>query len=138
MARDGRNLLAVLKAELKFVQKGGYRLTAHSFWRPQFIFQDSPACLNFDGTQEPRPCSDCILSELVPEEMRASKIPCRYIPFNEQGETLDSLYRTATLEEIEAALTKWLIATTQKLEQVRAQTQQDPIEEEVSYKAAAN
>jgi hypothetical protein len=138
MARDGRNLLTVLKAELEFVQKGGYRLTARSFWRPQFIFQDSPTCLNFDGTQIPQPCSNCVMSELVPPLLRQSKVPCRYIPLNDQGETIDSLYRTATLEELEAALTNWLVSTIQKLEQERAQTQQDPIAAEVGHKAAAN
>lgn len=127
MAKDGRNLLTVLKAELDFVQKGGYRLTAHSRWRPQFIFQDSPTCLNFDGTQEPKPCSDCILSELAPPLLRESKIPCRYIPLNDQGETIDSLYRSATLEELEAALTRWLVSTIRKLEQERTKTLQDPI-----------
>jgi len=138
MARDGRNLLTVLKAELEFVQKGGYRLTVRSFWRPQFIFQDSPTCLNFDGTQEPRLCSDCIMSELAPPSLRDSKVPCRHIPLNDQGETIDSLYRSATLEELDAALTKWLVATIQKLEEERAQSQQDPIAAEVGHTAAAN
>lgn len=138
MARDGRNLLTVLKAELEFVQKGGYRLTARSFWRPQFIFQDSPTCLNFDATQEPRLCSDCIMSELAPPPLRESKVPCRHIPLNAQGETIDSLYRSATLEELEAALTNWLVATIQKLEHERAQSQQDPIAAEVGHAAAMN
>jgi hypothetical protein len=138
MARDGRKLLTVLKAELDFVQKGGYRLTARSCWRPQFIFQDSPTCLNFDGTQEPRSCSDCTMSELAPPELRESKIPCRYIPLNDRGETVDSLYRTATLEELEAVLTDWLVATIQKVEKAQTPSQHSSIAPEAACKAAAN
>lgn len=138
MATDKRDLLAVLKAELEFVEKGGYRLTARSSWRPQFIFQDSPTCLNFDGTQQPRSCSDCIMSELAPPELRESKVPCRYIPLNERGETIDSLYRIATLEELEAALTNWLVSTIAKLEHERARSPRGPIAAEVGQKVAAN
>lgn len=131
-------MLTVLKAELEFVKRGGYLFTARSFWRPHFIFQDSPTCLNFDGTQMPQPCSKCVMSELAPPPMRNCKIPCRFIPLNDQGETIDSLYRTATFEELEAALTRWLKSMIEKLEQERAQTRQDPITAEVGYKAAAN
>ena len=49
MNNDKRNLVTVLKAELEFVEKGGYRNISLSAWRPQFIFQDSPTCLNFDS-----------------------------------------------------------------------------------------
>ena len=39
---DVRKLLETLKAELDFVNRGGYRKAS---WRPQFIFEDSPTCL---------------------------------------------------------------------------------------------
>jgi len=138
MAKDERNLLAVLKAELEFVQKGGYRYTARSPWRPQFIFQDSPTCLNFDSTQPRRPCSECVLMELVPPDLRNGKIPCRHIPLNAKGETIDSLYRTGTQMELETALTKWLKSTIKKLELESAQAQQGTIGAAVGKKAAAN
>ena len=119
MADDKRDLLDVLKAELQFLQKGGYRLTARAAWRPQFVFQDSPTCLNFDYTRQPRPCSECVLTELIPEDSAKKKIPCRYIPLNERGETIDSFYRYGTAEELEAALGPWLKQTIQRLEQER-------------------
>lgn len=119
MADDKRDLLDVLKAELQFLQKGGYRLTTQAAWRPQFVFQDSPTCLNFDSTRQPRPCSECVLMELMPEESANKKIPCRYIPLNERGETIDSFYRYGTAEELEAALGPWLKETIQRLEQER-------------------
>jgi len=108
MATDERSLLTVLKAELIFLERGGYRNTARAPWRPQFIFQDSPTCLNFDPMRTPRNCSDCVLMQLVPAASQKKKIPCRYIRLNESGETIDSLYRYGNQEELEAALRDWL------------------------------
>jgi len=121
MTNDNRDLLEALKAELEFLEKGGYRHTARAQWRPQFIFQDSPTCLNFDSTRPSRPCSDCILMQLVPEDSRSTKIPCRYIPLSEQGETIDSFYQTGTQEELEAAVRQWLRTTIQRLEREKAE-----------------
>ena len=101
MSTDKRDLLSVLRRELEFLEKGGYRETGKVPWRPQFIFQDSPTCLNFDLSQQPKPCSDCTLTQLVPENLRDKKTPCRYIPLNEKGETIDSFYRSGTRSELE-------------------------------------
>jgi hypothetical protein len=117
MTSDKRNLLPVLKTELEFLEKGGYRETARVPWRPQFIFQDSPTCLNFDPTQPSKPCTDCVLTQLVAENLHNKKIPCRYIPLNERGETIDSFYRSGTRSELDEAFRKWLRATIQRLEQ---------------------
>lgn len=116
MARDERDLLTVLKGELWFLEQGGYRHTARAAWRPHFIFQDSPTCLNFDPAQEPRPCSDCVLMQLVPDAPKAKKFPCRYIPLNDRGETIDSFYRSGTEEELEKNLGEWLRSTIQRLD----------------------
>lgn len=121
MTNDKRDLLDVLKAELEFLEKGGYRHTARAPWRPHFIFQDSPTCLNFDPTQQPRPCSDCILMQLVPADAQSEKIPCRHIPLNEHGETIDSFYRTGTQEELEAAVAQWLKTAIARLEREKAE-----------------
>jgi hypothetical protein len=123
MAKDTRDLLNVLRSELAFIEKGGYRNTARAAWRPHFIFQDSPACLNFDTTQPPRPCSECILMQLVPEDSQKGKIPCRYIRLNERGETIDSFYRSGTQEELEAAVARWLKETIARLEQEEAEAE---------------
>ena len=116
MATDSRNLLDILKAELRFAELGGYRETARVPWRPQFIFQDSPTCLNLDSTRPRRPCSECAIVQLVPQAKRREKIPCRHIVLNDGGETIDSFYRAGTAEELEVALINWLKATIQKLE----------------------
>ena len=121
MTNDKRDLLEVLKAELEFLEKGGYRHTARAAWRPQFMFQDSPTGLNFDPTQQPRPCSVCILMQLVPEDLRSKKIPCRYIPLSENGQTIDSFYRTGTQEELQAAVAQWLKTTIARLEREKSE-----------------
>lgn len=120
MTKDKRNLVDVLRAELEFLEKGGYRHSARAAWRPHFMFQDSPTCLNFDSTQPPRPCADCVLMQLVPEDLHAKKVPCRYISLNERGETIDSFYRYSTQEELETAVAQWLKATIQRLEKVES------------------
>lgn len=122
ITNDKRDLLVVLKAELEFLEKGGYRHTARAAWRPQFLFQDSPTCLNFDPSQQPRPCSDCVLMQVVPDDQRGKKIPCRYVPLNERGETIDSFYRYGTSEELEAAVGQWLRRTIHRLEMERTES----------------
>jgi len=116
MTNAKRDLLTVLKKELEFLERGGYRDTARVPWRPQFIFQDSPTCLNYDQTKPPKPCSECVLTQLVPENMRTKKIPCRYIPLNPKGETIDSFYRSGTRSDLEDSFGPWLRATIQRLE----------------------
>jgi hypothetical protein len=108
MATDRNDLLTVLKKELRFLEEGGYRETRRAPWRPQFIFQDSPTCLNFDPSHAPRPCSDCAVLQLVPEHLRVQKIPCRYIPIASDGRTIDWFYRNGTQQELELVFANWL------------------------------
>lgn len=123
MGRDPRQLAEVLKAELEFLEKGGYRHTSpFSFW-PRFIFEDSPTCLNFNASDRPRPCSECVLMEFVPPDRRTAKTPCRHIPLNNTGETVDNLYRWATQEETETIVANWLKDTIRKLESQQPEKQ---------------
>ena len=110
---DKRSLIGVLKAELEFLNRGGYQKTS---WRPQFVFEDSPTCLNYGRGQDQRACSECVLMALVPPEKREEKVPCRYIQLNEHGDTVDSLYRSGTQEELESALKDWLTHEIERLE----------------------
>jgi|SRR5215467_2711892 len=115
LARD-RHLLRKLRDELQFIERGGYRETGRLQWRPQFIFEDSPTCLNRDPTEKHIPCSECFLMRFVPPEAKEKRAPCRHIPLNENGETIDSFYRSGTQEELEAAVITWLKRTIQDLE----------------------
>lgn len=120
MQKDERDLLEVLKFELEFLQNGGYGRSPGTSWRPQYIFEDSPSCINYDSKENAHPCSECILMHLVPPECHSEKVPCRHIPFNVAGETLDSLYRYSDQHEIEETVGNWLRATIQRLEEERA------------------
>jgi len=124
MQKDERDLLEVLKFELQFLEDGGYGRSPRTPWRPQYIFEDSLTCMNYDSKENPGPCSDCVLMHLVPLGHRSEKIPCRHIPFNVSGETLDSLYRYSDQNEIEETVGDWLRATIQRLEEERAAARQ--------------
>jgi hypothetical protein len=126
MGADKRDLVTVLKAELEFLDKGGYRKA--SSWRPNFIFEDSPSCLNYKDPSRAKPCSDCILMQLVPPEKRKEQIPCRFIPLNALGSTVESLYQIATQDELESEVRNWLRATIDALEKERA-SQIEPAQE---------
>ena len=119
LSTNQRNLLEVLRKELEFLEKGGYRKPS---WRSRFIFEDSPSCPNFGDPRRSIPCSECVLMQLVPPDRRAEKVPCRHIPMNGLGRTLQDLYRTASQEEVEAGVKSWLQETIQRLEREMLQS----------------
>ena len=132
MAQDSRKLVDVLRAELEFLKEGGYRQASGSSWRPQFVFEDSPTCLNQNRNADRRPCTECVLMQLVPEDRREDNVPCRHIRLSETGETLDELYRTANHDEMEATVARWLTAKIRELEQ------QETAQSRLSQTAATN
>jgi hypothetical protein len=106
--KDERKLLDVLRAELTFLESGGYSNRARFPWRPNFVFEDSPTCLKYGAKEQPRPCSDCLLMEFVPEDRKKLAYPCRRIPLTPNGETVANFYECGTEQELEAALKDWL------------------------------
>ena len=117
--KDERDLLEVLKSELEFVEQRGYQRSPETAWRPKYIFEDSPSCINYNSDANARPCTDCALIYLVPPAHRSAKFPCRHIPLNESGETLDSLYRYADQTEIEKTVGSWLHGAIKHLDEER-------------------
>jgi hypothetical protein len=115
MPQDNRNLLEVLKFELEFLEQGGYGRLPREAWRPRFIFEDSPTCMNFNS-KDREPCSECLLMQFVPENARTEQTPCIHIPLSPAGETIASLYQTGTQQEVEEALGAWLRTTIRRLE----------------------
>jgi hypothetical protein len=111
-----QKLLGVLKAELAFLEEGGYRARLRYPWRPNFVFEDSPTCINFKEREERRPCSECHLIDLVPGDRRDAQYPCRHIPLTSCGETVNSFYEWGTEEELEEALREWLRRTIREME----------------------
>ena len=114
--QDDRDILELLKAELAFLEKGGYRKGPRYPWRPTFMFEDSPTCINFQGEGHPRPCGECALIQFVPEDRKKLRYPCRHIQLTSQGECVNSFYEWGTEEELEVALRGWLQRTIQAIE----------------------
>src|SRR5690349_9845333 len=113
-------VLELLKHELSFLRNSGYRHPDHAQWRAQYIFEDSPTCLNFGHGERSRPCSYCPLFAFVPADAHQKRRACRYIPLNDTRETLDSLYRSASPQEIETIVAAWLEKQIARLEQEQA------------------
>ena len=104
------DVLNLLRLELNFLELGLYR--APTPGSPLLIFEDSPTCPRYGAGD----CPNCVLMQFVPCECRSELVPCHHIRLNDAGETVDSLYRTGTQDELEAALGKWLSATIKRLE----------------------
>jgi len=92
---ESKQKLNVLIKELEFLESGGYRLQMG--WRSALVFEDSPTCPKLPYSACPN--TQCALLDLVPAENRAHVVPCRHIPLNQAGETLQTMYQTATQEE---------------------------------------
>ncbi|HXZ31823.1 MAG TPA: hypothetical protein VEH30_06050 [Terriglobales bacterium] len=120
MSDDKRDVLEVLKFELNFLEQGGYGRSVRTPWKPTSIFLDSPACINFNDSSSPHPCTECLLTDFVPLRSRDEKVPCHHIPLNPQGETVYTMERQREQAELEEALKNWLRETIQRIERERA------------------
>jgi hypothetical protein len=120
MSRDNRDTLEILKAELEFIEKGGYGRSVKTPWQPTSIFQDAPICLNFADLDRPHPCEQCLLIDFVPPEARVENVPCHHIPLTPKGETIDGLEWSENQRNLEEAVKGWLRTTIAKLEKARA------------------
>lgn len=128
--KTAENALTILRQELEFLNQGGYRKPIGSRqplfcmetsveWRQPSFFEDSPSC----PKERYCPCNpegDCVLLGFVPTEHRLEAVPCRHIPLNEKGETVDSLNQASTQEKIEGTLRNWLVTTIDKLQSAKS------------------
>ena len=119
MTDDDRDILDVLRFELRFLQDGGYGRSPHAPWRAPAVFEDSPICPNFCDPSRPHPCETCLLEQFVPQSRRAESVPCRFIELTKEGQTVEDFYRTGSQVEIEQALERWLRAQIGKIESER-------------------
>jgi len=120
MSDDKRDILETLKFELAFLEQGGYGRSVRTPKTPTRVFQDSLSCINFSEPTRPHPCSECFLTDFVPEKAQNENVPCHHIPLNAKGDTVDTLQDNQL--RLEDALRSWLRATIQRLEQERAAT----------------
>jgi len=126
MAKDERDLLDLLKFELKFLEDGGYGRSPHTPWRRPLVFEDSLTCPNFGDPNHSVPCSECLLMEFVPAEMKDQVSPCRLIHLTPKGETADYFYRCGTQLELEEALAGWLRDQISQIEEQRKRASSTP------------
>jgi hypothetical protein len=120
MSNDKRETIEVLRAELDFVEKGGYGRAVKTPWQPTSIFQDSPSCLNLGDPERTHPCSECLLIDFVPPEARAEEVPCHHIPLDSAGTTIDELEWKEDQRKTEKTVENWLRATLARLERQEA------------------
>jgi len=109
-------VLEQLRLEREIVVKGGYGKIPRLPWKTPQFFRDSVTCLNYEEVVRKYPCSDCFLTDFVPETARAADVPCHHIPLNETGDTIASLETGGDRRRVERALHDWLEVTIRKLE----------------------
>lgn len=116
-AHDDRDALDLLKAELEFLEKGGYGRSVRTPWLPTSVFQDSTSCFCFPDHDHD---NTCVLMQFVPPERREECVPCHHIPLNEAGDTVEELERKGSQRKIEELIKVWLRTKILQLERERA------------------
>ena len=120
MSTDERDPLEMLKAELDFIEKGGYGRSVRTPWRPTSVFQDSLSCLNYGYPYRAHPCGECALNDFVPEGARAEAAPCHHIPLDAEGQTVEGLESEENQQLLEEKVKAWLRARIREIEAERA------------------
>jgi hypothetical protein len=113
---EDQKTLEKLKAELDFIENGGYRPAGDVSWMQPAIFLESPTCLNFGHPYRSHSCAECVLMQFVPDERRKAMIPCHHIPLTAAGDTIESAEGWADQIELEDFLKDWLQRTIRQLE----------------------
>src|ERR1051325_5946234 len=119
MSTDKRDPLELLKAELSFIEKGGYGRSVRTPWKPTSIFQGSLSCINYGYPDRTHPCRECMLNDFVPEDSRDTPVPCHHIPLDAEGETVEALELEDNQQLLEEKVKAWLRARIQELEAER-------------------
>ena len=124
MSTDTRDPLEVLKAELAFIEQGGYGRSVRTPWKPTSVFQDSLSCLNYGYPYRAHPCSECLLDDFVPESKLGAPVPCHHIPVGAAGETVEGLELEENQQLLEEKVKAWLRARIREIEDERASASQ--------------
>ncbi|HWN07835.1 MAG TPA: hypothetical protein VNO50_00875 [Pyrinomonadaceae bacterium] len=120
MAKDERDILEILKDELKFIEQGGYGRSVRTPWQPKSAFQDSLTCINYADSEHTHPCNECHLIDFVTSDRRAEVIPCHFIPLNESGETIEDLELEDNEAKLERRVKDWLRTRIREIEEERS------------------
>jgi hypothetical protein len=120
MPQDERDKLEVLKAELDFIEKGGYGRSVRTPQTPTSVFRGSLSCLNYGYPYRAHSCVECLLDDFVPEGKHAAAIPCHHIPLGTEGETVAGLEAEDNQSKLEERVKTWLRAKIKEIEDERA------------------
>lgn len=115
MPKDERDLLELLRAELDFIENGGYGRSVRTPWKETSPFRDSLTCVNYALPEKAHPCTECHLIDFVPADKQAEQLPCHFIPLTETGETVEAL--EGNQAQLEDALKHWM---RRKIEELKA------------------
>lgn len=118
-ATDEPDILELLRAELDYIDKGGYGRSVRTPWQPTSIFQDSLTCLNYGYPYRVHPCGACALNELVPPAHRTEEVPCHHIPLDADGVTVEELESEDNQSKLEEKVKGWLRARIREIEEER-------------------
>jgi hypothetical protein len=118
MAKDDRDLLELLKTELRFIEQGGYGRSVRTPWKPVLPFRDSLTCVNYALPEKTHACSECHLIDFVPEDKQGAELPCHAIPLNEAGDTVETMEGEEV--KLEEALKAWMHRKIREIELSRA------------------
>ena len=119
MSTDTRDRLEILKAELSFIEQGGYGRSVRTPWKPTSVFQGSLSCLNYGYPYRAHPCSACLLDDFVPDAHHAAPVPCHHIPLDAEGETVEGLEQKDNQQLLENKVKAWLRARIREIEHRR-------------------
>ena len=120
MAKDGRDILELLKDELDFIENGGYGRSVRTPWQEKSAFQDSLTCINYGYPYRAHPCNECHLLDFVDPERRTEAVPCHFIPLNSDGDTIEDLQSQDNQSKLEREMKAWLRGKISEIEQGRA------------------
>jgi hypothetical protein len=119
MPKDDRDMLALLKAELDFIEQGGYGRSVRTPWQPTAPFQDSLSCLNFHDPEHQSACSDCQLIDFVTPARQTETVPCHHIQLDNAGATIDEVMSEDNQAKLEKKLKEWLRVRIGEIEEER-------------------
>ncbi|HEX8290238.1 MAG TPA: hypothetical protein VF570_00705 [Pyrinomonadaceae bacterium] len=119
MSTDTRDRLETLRAELDFIEKGGYGRPVREPWKPTSVFQGSLSCINYGYTYRAHPCSACLLDDFVPEGRHAAPVPCHHIPLDAEGMTVEAAELEDQQSLLEEKVKAWLRAQIKEIEDAR-------------------
>lgn len=121
MPQNERDILAILKRELEYIETGGYGPPVKDpTGATSTMFADSLVCLNYGYPYRTHPCADCPLMQFVPPEKRTSGMPCHEIPLDASGRTVEWFAQREDREEMQEVVKGWLRQAIQRLESERS------------------